>query len=88
MDKKLCVCIPTYNRCDAIKTVLDTELDIFKRYGIDLILCDSSDNREIESLAERQRQGGADCLFYRRFDSDIFPNEKVFQIFEYRYWVY
>lgn len=82
MEKKLCVCIPAYNRCDAIQTVLDTELDLFKKYGIDLIICDSGTNREIESLTAERKQGGADHLFYRRFDSDIFPNEKVFRIFE------
>lgn len=57
MDRKrLCVCIPTYNRCDAVKTVLDAELDIFEKYGIDLFLCDSSTNDEIKRLTERYKR--------------------------------
>ena len=51
-NKKLCVCIPTYNRSGAIKRVLDTELLIFKKYGIDMIICDSSEHQEIQTLTE------------------------------------
>lgn len=80
--KKLCVCIPTYNRCDAIKTVLDTELNIFKRYGIDILICDSSENEEVKVLVEKYIQNDADHLFYKKYKSEIHPNEKVFQIFQ------
>lgn len=79
--KKLCVCIPTYNRCDAIKAVLDIELDIFEKYGIDLVICDSSSNDEIKVLIENYKQK-VDCLYYKRFNSSSPSNEKVFQIFE------
>lgn len=80
--KKLCVCIPTYNRCDAIKTVLDSELSIFKKYGIDMIICDSSEHQEIQELIQEHQQEGADNLFYQKFSSDIPSNEKVYQIFQ------
>lgn len=80
--KKLCVCIPTYNRCDAIQRVLDTELNIFAKYDIDMIICDSSDNRQIKMLVENYIQKGARCLLYRSFDSNIPSNEKVFRIFQ------
>lgn len=79
--KKLCVCIPTYNRDDAIKKVFDTELAIFEKYGIDMIVCDSSENSSIEMLAGDYIQKGAAGLFYKRFDSRLPSNEKVFQIF-------
>lgn len=80
--KKLCICIPTHNRCDAVKTVLDTELDILKKYQIDLIICDSSDNQKVRALTEGYIQKGAVHLYYKRFHSTLASNEKVFQIFQ------
>ncbi len=80
--KKLCVCIPTYNRCDAIHKVFDTELDIFKKYGIDMVIFDSSDNQNVKILVEKYIQNGAAHLFYKKYKSEIHPNEKVFQIFQ------
>lgn len=83
MDKKkLCVCIPTYNRDDAIKRVLDTELSFFEKLGLDIIICDSSKNRKIEALTENYIRKGASGLSYKKFDSRLPSNEKVFQIFQ------
>lgn len=80
--KKLCVCIPTYNRCDAIRKVFDTELDIFRSYGIDMVICDSSDNQDVKVLVKKYIENGASHLFYKKYKSEIHPNEKVFQIFQ------
>ena len=81
-NKKLCVCIPTYNQSGAIKRVLDTELLIFKKYGIDMIICDSSEHQEIQTLTEAYQQEGAGNLFYQRFPSTLPSNEKVYEIFQ------
>lgn len=80
--KKLCVCIPTYNRPDAIQRVLREELELFEQYGIDLFICDSSDNGEIKALVKTYLKGGCSSLFYQKFDSSLSSNEKVFQIFQ------
>lgn len=81
-EKKLCVCIPTYNRCEAVRYVLDTELKIFEEYGIDIVICDSSEWSKIKVLIDRYQQIGVNNLFYKKYDSSISSNEKVFQIFE------
>lgn len=80
--KKLCVCIPTYNRPEAIRRVLKEELAIFERNGIDLFICDSSNNTEIKVLVDAYLKKGCANLFYQNYDTDISSNEKVFQIFQ------
>lgn len=80
--KKLCICIPTYNRCEAVKKVLDAELDIFEKYKIDIIICDSSDDQGISKLTESYKQKSPGGLFYKRFSSALPSNEKVFRIFQ------
>lgn len=80
--KKLCVCIPTYNRCDAVKRVLDTELALFEKYEIDMMICDSSNHQDIKLLVDEYIQKGSECLFYKKYDSSIPSNEKVFRIFQ------
>ena len=81
-QKKLCVCVPTYNRVDAVKRVLDTELALFEKYGIDMAICDSSNRQDIKLLVDAYLRGGAEGLLYKKFDSSIHANEKVFQIFQ------
>lgn len=79
---KFCVCIPTYNRSDAVKRVFEEELEIFHKYGIDMVICDSSENQETQILTREYIQKGNSHLLYQRFCSDISSNEKVFQIFQ------
>lgn len=76
---KVAVCIPTYNRADKIRTVLDKEMDFLHRHGVDVHIFDSSKKAETrEVTAGYSRYGN---LYYHAVDSSICSNEKVFRIY-------
>lgn len=81
MKKNICVCIPTYNRPDAVSEVLKRELFFFKKYFIDLIFFDSSDNNDTETIVNKYAIEYPN-LFYRRINSDIPSNKKAFMIYK------
>lgn len=79
--KKICVCVPTYNRPEAITEVMQTELEFLRKHSIDLLIYDSSTNQETERLVN-QSVAAYENLYYKRVDSQIISNQKVFMIYE------
>lgn len=77
---RMAVCIPTYNRVNEIKYLLENELIFFKDLNFDLYIFDSSTNSETNDLV----CGYKSCnnLFYYKIDSSVHPNMKVFIIYE------
>ena len=80
--KKLAICIPTYNRCDIVRKWLEQEIDIIKKYDIDVIFYDSSTDNKIISLLDEFINNGNSNIFYKSIDSSIDGNEKTLMIFE------
>lgn len=80
--KNLCVCIPTYNRPDAIEKVLNKEIALFEKYSVDVIVFDSSDNKETEVVVEKFIKEGYKNLSIKKYDPKIKANEKVFLLYE------
>lgn len=76
---KVVVCIPTYNRADEIRTVLEKEIDFLHRHGVDVHIFDSSETAETKEVAAGYRKYGN--LYYHAVDSSICSNEKVFRIY-------
>lgn len=81
-NKKLCVCIPTYNRSEAIERVLREEIQIMKKYDIDIIVFDSSENDKTRKKVEDYKARGYNNLFYYKFAKEIPSNVKVYKIFK------
>lgn len=79
--KKLCVCIPTYNRKEAVERVLREEVLLFEKYGIDIIIFDSGSGTETEEIVQAYRRHNSN-LEYQRVDSRVPSNVKAYMIFE------
>lgn len=82
MSAKLCVCMPTCNRSTCIERILDEELEILSRTGIDICIYDSSSNDETRRLVSDYQCRGYSNLYYRKLDYTTHPNKKAYLIFE------
>ena len=80
-DKRLCVCIPTYNRKEAVERVLKEELLMFQKYDIDIIIFDSSTDGRTKRFVQEHGNDSTN-LFYQGVDSEIPSNIKVYMIFQ------
>lgn len=78
---KMVVCIPTYERPEAVADVLSHCAETYKRYGLDVYYYDSSkDDATVNIIAKYQEQG-YENLHYVRVDSNRPPVEKFEHIF-------
>ena len=53
-------CIPTYNHPDTIRDVLEKSAALYKEYGIDIYIYDSSEERDTEDIVNEFIQCGYD----------------------------
>lgn len=82
MGVRLCICMPTCNRRECIGRVLEEELEILRKTGVDLCIYDSSDDGATEQLVSDYQDKGYRNLFYRNMDHAVHPNRKAFLIFQ------
>lgn len=75
------ICIPTYNRPEAINELLTRCLYIYCKLGYDLYIYDSSTNEDTKEVVDQYIKD-AEGLFYLRVDSKIHSNMKVYLIYE------
>lgn len=74
------ICIPTYNRPDAIDELLSRYSALYKELGFDIHIFDSSDNDWTSiAVGNYAAYGG---VFYHRMDSKIHSNRKVYIIYK------
>lgn len=82
MEQKLgniAYCIPTYNHPDTIRDVLEKSAALYKEYGIDIYIYDSSEERDTEDIVNEFIQCGYDNIFYIKMECSI--REKIKSIF-------
>lgn len=81
---KLCICIPTYNRPEAISEVLEKELDFLNKYSVELGIFDSSEDMETELIVKKYIDQGYKNLFYQKCDLRIYTSasKKIYLIYE------
>lgn len=60
--------IPTCNRPKAIQYLLNYAAVLYRRYAIDVIIYDSSDNDETKSIVEDMRDNGYYNVIYKRYE--------------------
>lgn len=77
---KVAVCIPTYNRADEIRVVLEKELDFLQRHGVDVHIFDSSETEETKKVTTAY--SGHRNLYYHAINSSVSSNAKVFHIYQ------
>lgn len=80
----LAVCVPTYGRPEYIKELLDEMMTIYSKYGIDLYLCDSSEDDDTQKVVNLYLNNYSN-LYYNRVDSGIHSNKKAYQILQGKY---
>lgn len=78
---KLSVCIPTYQRPELVKDVIDNELKLYCELGFALYIFDSSIDDKTQNLVEEYQKNFSN-LFYFRCPSSLHSNAKVYQIFQ------
>ena len=80
---KLCICIPTYNRPEAISEVLEKELDFLNKYSVELGIFDSSEDMETELIVKKYIDQGYKNLFYQKCDLRIYTSasKKIYIIY-------
>lgn len=78
--KKIALCVTTYNKKENIEIFLKCEIDIVKKYKIDLYIFDSSDNNYIENTMKPFLM--EERVYYEKMDSNLTSAEKVFLIYQ------
>lgn len=79
-EKEIAYCIPTYNRPDIIKKVLENFIPISQKKSVDIYIYDSSVNEETLNIVEKFIQKGIKNLYYVRIDPGIEVDEKLIMI--------
>lgn len=74
------ICIPTYNRPDAVDELLLRYRGIYRELGFDVHIYDSSDNDQTSVIVNKCAV--IDGVFYHRMDSRIHSNMKVYTIYK------
>lgn len=70
-------CIPTYNHPDTIRDVLEKSAALYKEYGIDIYIYDSSEERDTEDIVNEFIQCGYDNIFYIKMECSMREKLKV-----------
>lgn len=74
------ICIPTYNRPEAVDELLLRYRAIYKELGFNIHIYDSSDNNKTSIVVNKY--AAYDGVFYHQMDSDIHSNMKVYAIYK------
>ena len=82
MKKELVICVPTYNRQEIIQSMLYVELDILRRYHVDIYIYDSSEGSATEDTVIKFVENGYSNLYYKRINAEVHANRKVYNIYQ------
>lgn len=78
--KNIVICIPTYNRPEVTRELLETYIDLWASLNIDVIVFDSSEDDRTKQVCAQYF--GRDILKYEHVDSDVHSNIKVFRMYQ------
>ena len=74
------MCIPTRNRAEMVKEVLEYEMEYYKRCGVSLCYYDSSDGEETWKVIEEINSKYSADIQYRRSDPALCLDYKLIEI--------
>ncbi len=90
--KKVCMCVPTKDRPEMLREVLEYEAEYYQRAGIDIAIFDSSEGDDTQSLVADFTARGFENISYHRTDPEECIDYKIISIWkecrflrEYRY---
>lgn len=78
MNRQIAICIPTYNHSYFFKEFIDNGIpELYKRYGIDVYVYDSSEDNETERIMSGLCSDGYNNFYYIRLPKEIFLDTKL-----------
>ena len=80
MDNRVLMCVPTYNRPDMVKEVLEYELPYYKNYSMDLCYYDSSADNRTARIIEQYTKEGCLNVFLKKMPSELCLDYKLVEI--------
>lgn len=80
--KRVAMCIPTYEKDECIRDMLESCMPYYLQYGIDIIFYDSSPNDKTEKLVCEEYSKYGERLQYNKVPFEMRTNEKVFKMYQ------
>lgn len=78
----VCICIPTRNRAEMVKEVLEYTRPYYADYRFKILYFDSSDNDETRKVIEAHKEAGYCNLMWKSMDTALCLDRKMFEIFK------
>lgn len=78
--QNVCICIPTKNRAEMVKEVLEYTQSYYVNYNLKVIYFDSSENDDTHNIIEKYRVFGYGNLVWKHMDSNMCLDRKTFEI--------
>lgn len=78
---QIAFCIATYRHADIINEVFGIYAELYKKYGIDIYVYDSSEDDDTARVVKEYQNLGCDNIFYIRIDPKDNVDEKLIKIF-------
>lgn len=80
MKYKVACCLMTHNHPDVLEDVLKRALTAYAEHGIDLCVCDDSDDETIRGMVDERVKAGADNLLYIDMHGVVNGDAKLLRI--------
>lgn len=81
----LAVMVMTHNHPETVEYILNNNLEFYKKYGIDVYICDDGDDNQTKIITERFIAEGFDNLFWKDAHGVIHGDEKYFNAIKRKY---
>ena len=81
----LAVMVMTHNHPETLDYVLEKNIELYKKYGIDVYICDDGDDDKTQKITERYISNGYNNLFWKDVHGVIHGNEKYFNAVQQKY---
>lgn len=78
--KEVCICIPTKDRPEMVKEVLEYTFPYYTNYEFKVMYVDSSDNTETREIVEAYQAKGYHNLLWKSINPDFCLDRKTFEI--------
>lgn len=80
--KRVALCIPTYNKEECVRDMLENCAPYYLQYGMDIIYYDSSPDDKTEKIIDEKRGEYGERLQFNKLPSDLHSNKKVYKIYQ------
>ena len=79
MNDAVAIAVLTHNHAETLDYILDKNLELYKKYGMDVYVCDDSDDDQTKNLIEKLNSNGYENLYYADAHGVETGNEKYYE---------